>query len=246
MIDHIMLINLKRREDKWFFGLGWLRGLDYPEDCIVRFDAHDGLDYPDTQSVMKAAVADGFEFFSNYNRGESILQKTQLCWFWSYCSALRAIVEMDKIVMLLLDDMLPFKNWDWRRVHHLVSECCKLSREKGQNFKGLQLLYGNMPDLKLPDVPLYSSMLREGLYGLNENGYVFSPQGARIFLEVYGQQFPSEIISAGKEISARGAEDETYRNGWWTVLDEVAGSSRKWESDLWGAERLYDENTANG
>ena len=89
-------------------------------------------------------------------------------------------------------------------------------------------------------------MLREGLYGLNENGYVFSAEGARIFLEVYSQQFPSEIISAGEEISRRGAEDETYRNGWWTVLDEVAGSSRKWESDLWGAERLYDEHIADG
>ena len=114
-----MLINLKRREDKWFFGLGWLHGLDYPGDRIIRFDAHDGLDYQDTESVVKAAVADGFEFFSNYNGGDSNVDKHQLCWFWSYCFALRTIVEMDKIVMLLLDDMLPFKNWDWRRIHHL-------------------------------------------------------------------------------------------------------------------------------
>lgn len=239
MIDHIMLINLKRREDKWFFGFGWLNGLGYPGDRIIRFEAHDGKHYQDTQSVVKAAVADGFQFFSNYGGGDSILEKHQLCWFWSYSSALRAIVEMDKIVMLLLDDMLPRSNWQWSRLHALVHECYNASREKEQNFKGLQLLYGMSAQLRLPDIPVYSSMLREGLYGLNENGYVFSKEGAGMFLEVYSQQFPSEIISAGKEISARGSKDKTYRNGWWTVLDEVVGYSYDWDSDLWGAERLY-------
>ena len=31
--------------------------------------------------------------------------------------------------------------------------------------------------------------------GLNENGYVFSRDGASMFLEVYGEQFPKEIIA---------------------------------------------------
>ena len=241
MIDNIMLINLKRRKDKWFFGFGWLHGLGYPGDRIIRFDAHDGKDYETTQDVVAAAVVDGFEFFGNYNDGEAILKKHQLCWFWSYCGALRTIIEMDKTVMLLLDDMLPYKNWQWNRTSALVSECIKANADEGQSFKGLQLCYGMTPQRRPPDVPIYSSMLREGIFGLNENGYVFSKDGASMFLEVYGEQFPKEIVFAGETISIRGLENDEYRKGWWTVLDEVVGYSFDWESDLWGAERLYGE-----
>ena len=61
--------------------------------------------------------------------------------------------------------MLPKKNWDWDRSNALVNECYEKNRYEVLNFKGLQLCCGMSPQLRFPDVPIYSSMLREGIYG---------------------------------------------------------------------------------
>lgn len=251
-IDHVMLINLKRREDKWFFALGWLNALGYPvhgdevergdnswSDRIIRFEARDGQDYKDTQSVIDAAVADGFDYFKNYNVDEpyasadSAIEIRTLCWKWTYMCALREIVHMDKCVMLLIDEILPVQTWDWDRLNRLVSECDAADKRNGRGFKGLQLRHKCTPFRKLPNVPYYSSMLREGLWGINENGYVFSRSGARMFLNAYAQFFPEEIISITEMLAKRGITNKQYRDGWWTVLDEVIDDNYRWKSDLW-------------
>lgn len=256
MIDHVMLINLKRRTDKWFFALGHLQALGYPvegderrrgdqswSNNIIRFEAHDGQDYKDIQSVIAAAVADGFAFFGNfydacekdYDLSGDNVEIRKLCWRWTYAAALRAIEEMNKRVMLLIDDILPVQNWDWDRLNRLVVECVEADRHHGRRFKGLQLRYKCSPDRRLPETPYYGSMLREGLWGINENGYVFSRSGARMFFNTYKEKFPLEIIAAGEEIARRGVTNKRYRSGWWTVRDEAIKGNYVWKSNLWGA-----------
>ena len=77
-IDYIMLMNLERRIDKWWYALGHLTALNYPvkgnerknpqkpwSDQIIRFISHDGRVYDSTQTVIDAAVDDGWLFLKN-------------------------------------------------------------------------------------------------------------------------------------------------------------------------------------
>ena len=233
MIDHVMLMNLKRREDKWYFALGNLCHAGFERDSVIRFHSHDGLDYESTSAVVEAAVADGFEYFSKFDWEDTKKRRAYLCWVWTYVSALRQIIQMNKRVMLLIDDALPFQSWNFGRFNKLVDECVEADKREGRRFKGLQLRFACNPKILLPTVKIYSSMLCEGLYGINENGYVLSRPGARMFLDTYKNLFPLDINEMTKFIAKRGETNKKYRSGFWTVLDEVL-TTHKWESDLWG------------
>ena len=236
MIDHVMLMSLKRREDKWYFALGSLHHADFPLDRVIRFHSHDGQDYESTQSVVEAAVADGFPYFGNYDGANNKRRQAYLCWLWTYVSALRQIVQMNERVMLLIDDILPIPAWDWDRLCGLVRQCVEADRREKRIFKGLQLRFECTPDRLLPKIPYYSSMLREGLYSINENGYILSRSGARMFLNEYKDLFPKDIIAITELIARRGITNKRYRSGFWTVLDEVVQDyASDWKnSDLWG------------
>ena len=237
MIDHVMLMNLKRRDDKWYFALGNLQHAGFRLNRVIRFHSHDGLDYDSTDAIIKAAVADDFPYFVNYNDEDNKLRRAQLCWFWTYVSALRDIVRMNKRVMLLIDDVLPVRDWSWDRLCALTEECIKADKREGRSFRGIQLRHACNPTRRLPKIEIYSSVVSEGLYGLNENGYILSKSGADMFLNVYEEVFPLEIIFITEFISKRGVTNKRYRSGFWTVLDEVIGDydGEPWKkSDLWG------------
>ena len=231
-----MLLNLKRRNDKWYFALGSLHHAGFPLNKIIRFHSHDALDYESTESVVVAAVKDGFPYFENYEGECSNQQTAYLCWIWTYLSALRKIDQMNKRVMLLIDDILPISTWDYNRLGSLVSKCVGADKHHKRIFKALQLRYECGSDLLLPKIPYYSSVLRRGLYGLNENGYILSRSGARMFMDVYEELFPGDIISITEYIAKRGVTNKKYRAGFWTVLDEVIKDYRvEWKtSDLRG------------
>ena len=53
----VMVSNLDRRRDRWFYCLGWLRALGVSEDRIIRFNAHDGKDYDSRESARADAMA---------------------------------------------------------------------------------------------------------------------------------------------------------------------------------------------
>ena len=67
MLERIHILNLKRREDKWNYALGWLMSLNYPIGVLNRFIAHDGLDYDDIDTIVRAAESDGFDLSCKYD-----------------------------------------------------------------------------------------------------------------------------------------------------------------------------------
>ena len=234
MIDHVMLMNLKRREDKWFFALGALRAFGFPffgdnapwGDTIIRFISHDAEDYENTEDVMAAAVADGFPYFERFEH-RSDQAKRILSWMWTFNSALRKIAEMDKIVMLLIDDMLPRETWTWGRLNSLMNEC--------KNLKGLQLRRNCRGDLYVPPVPPFTSLLQQGFAGANDNGVVLSGNGAEIMLEVGAEHFGNgDTPQIFEEVARRGLTDRKYFEGFYSVLEAVIDMGCYfWESDLW-------------
>ena len=228
MIDHVMLMNLKRREDKWFFALGALRhaGFKVDGDVIIRFFSHDAEDYEDVEAVMKAASADGFPYFEKFKYRDEQAKRT-LAWMWTYHSALRKIAEMDKIVMLLIDDMLPMEYWNRGRFDNLVRECSHL--------KGLQLKTNFQASLSRRPPIYFSSILQRGFAGANDNGVVLSKIGAEIMLEVAADHFGNgDTPQIFEEVARRGLTDRKYFEGFYSVLEAVIDMGCYfWESDLW-------------
>ena len=149
-------------------------------------------------------------------------------------SALRYIVNLeDKNVMLLIDDILPNYEWDFHRLNGLVEKCHRLDAKHNRTFRALQLRHGNNAALKMPDIPLYTSILRQGIYGLNENGYVMSTAGAQSFLDVYPDLFPDEDVLGMPKYFAERVYCEKCRSGFWTAFDEIILPNFRWRSDVW-------------
>ena len=206
------------------FRSGHLDAQGFPLDKVIRFHSHDGMAFDSVADVIESAVADGFSYFRKYSEDREIddrdaVRKARLCWFWTYVSALRKIVEMNKRVLLFIDDCLPKRNWDYKRLRDLVEECEVFCKKEGTTFKILQLSARCDASIHLPDIPYYSSMLRKGLYGIDEGGYVFSRSGARLFLKLYEDIFPKEIIYIAEHISKRGVTNKKFEDGFWTVID---------------------------
>ena len=234
MIDQVLVMNLKRREDKWYFMLGALGVSDFPirdKNIIRRFEAHDARQYVDCASVISAACQDGFPYFEKYSkfRLKDEYAKRLYAYHWTCVSALREIVQLDKIVMLLFDESTPVFGWNWNRYKGVVSKCYDLS----SNFRGVQLRTQSPAEIFQPIRQPYDSILAEGLCGENETAIVLSKSGAQMLLDIHKEFFPDEFKQNIQTISQRGFIDEKYRDGFWHVLDEIMFHNiYHWNTDL--------------
>ena len=236
MIDNILIMNLERREDKWWFALGELHALDFPfygdktlwGDTIIRYIAHDGLDYPDAEAVHRAAVADGFPYFEKFR----MEHPNPAAWHWTFASALRHIREMDTTTLLLIDDFFPIQGWTFRRLCKLIEEASG-ERESHGEFRGLQLCHSNKAqERRSPYLP-HTSMLAKGFAGRADFATVLTGAGADMMLKVHSEppfDFPDWNF---QEVARRGIVDPYYSEGLWHTLDAVVHLGFfGWESDL--------------
>ena len=239
MIDHVMLMNLERREDKWYFALGALRACDFPfsgdnapwGNTIIRFLSHDAEDYEDIELLIDAASADGFTYFERYPWRDEQGKRT-LAWLWTWHGALREIANMDdKIVMLLIDDFLPKSNWTYGRFRKLVREC---HATKILPFKGIQLRTSDRAEYVYPNQFAYTSCLRQGFYSSNNNAFILSSMGALLLLETSIEVFPKDSVHSVYVEASKQANDVDRRQGFWSTLDDIVDMGYySWESDLW-------------
>ena len=109
MIDRVYLLNLPHRTDRKYFMLGHLETINVPYDRLCIFEAKDGNDYETTGDVIDAAVADGFDFFSSWEVGQT---RTQLAYKWNWCLMLREIMELQIHAFILLDDRILTVDWE--------------------------------------------------------------------------------------------------------------------------------------
>ena len=169
ILDYVMPMNLERRKDKWYFILGCLRKIGFQPTQIIRFISHDAQDYQDIPSICEAMRADGFD----YDASDPIISSTDiriLARIWTIQSALQKIVELDKTVLLLIDDFSPVAHWTYNRLNHLVQECYRCEVDHGP-FRLLQLSHSYDPCDRNIHEP-HTSMLSKGLSGFNGWGGV--------------------------------------------------------------------------
>ena len=236
MLEHVMLLNLQAREDKFYYALGWLARLDFPfggrthpwGDTIIRYIAHDGSDYKDKTEVIDAAVADGFTYFDKFY----YIKLRDIAWCWTWAAALRKIVDMKKTVLLLIDDCLPM--WEWYRLRLLTNSCYQSESDHGE-FRALQL--NTKPphcDITPVEPEPYSYMLAKGFYGKGDYGFILNALGAQMLLDMQSQlcSLPPRIIC---EIAKRGLNSTEYFSGLWHTLDKIVQNEPgiTWKSDLY-------------
>lgn len=226
MIDRIIIPNLKRREDKWHFMLGALHhaGLNINrEDFIIRHIAHDGKDYRDDIQVRDAAIADGFNSFTRFDGQHNRLPATNMAWFWTWHSVMRTITEMPtgSIVLFLIDDVYPARNYTWERINNLAYDVTQI---KGHgDFRGLQL-HQDFEAHEYRPIPLISSsILSYGWQSRSDVALLLTPEGAEILMNVFAdfQQGPTTTHDVIQSLVNQANDNDNFYKGFWHTIENV-------------------------
>ena len=233
-VDRAMLINLKRREDKYWFAIGRLSVLDFDVrpyiDQVIRFIAHDGQDYPDAESVRQAAIADGFPEFAD--EGFKLFNRKHTAWCWTMRCALRRIVKMEpENVLLMLDDHLPKWTWTWHRFRLLLEMTQIMDPDHG--FRLIQLIHtikGDETSDWMKPKP-HESVLQKGVCGIGDGALILNADGARLLLEIAAQPPFGDGFDVFESLAKRQDEAEIFY-GLWHTIDDACEPNHEWESDL--------------
>ena len=233
MINYVMITNLERDLDRFYFALGRLSAVGFDissvHNPIVRHIAHDGRDYPSEEEVREAAIADGFAEFELY---DYLVSRTRAAWWWTWRCALRHIIELDAVVLLLIDDWMPQPQWTWNRIVGLAGAA---SRFKEHGFRIIQLLGSQYSDevthsaiieeahscTVIPEGLGYNTVLRKGLAGVANQATILTKEGAALLLDMSAiPPLYSPECDFGK-IAARQADPEYFWGLWHTSEDVV-------------------------
>ena len=243
MIEATVLINLKRREDKFFYALGALRSLDFPFTRatmanpggrdIIRFDAHDGLDYPSLDAIVDAAVADGFPHLVRLAeviaRAANGMERTEFASNWSTVSAFRYLIELNKPVLLLLDDMLPTYRWPYRRIEGLAMAASRLK----PSFRALQLgmFIGNYRQTRKYEYEIATPHLAPGFVSGFNGGYYLAPEGAKFLYDLYVNPPHLRSIRKIEYVTRHSLKHPEFSEGLWHVVEPVIEPLWRYDSD---------------
>ena len=222
----VMILNLERREDRYWCVIGALSTLEFNVyDDVQRFLTHDGIAYKDTKAVHEAAIADGFEEFSEWRAN----YRAEAAWFWSYRCALRQIAEMDESVLLLTDDYAPKNNWTADRLWWLVHECFQADPDHG--FRILQLNYSASVAHRVDHTPATSN-LAIGLAGYSDYALILNAEGAQLVLDTMRTHPGASPEETYHILRCEQANPEIYL-GLWHTIDPICRKLYEFSSDNW-------------
>ena len=188
MIEKILVLNLPEKQDRYWFAKGHLVALGAPLWCIEMHPAIKATDFRDMDEMQSKAVEAGFPFLKDewYVQRD---ERGQLAMVWNWCEMLRTVIESDSTSLIMLDD---------RALTISFFELCGLVWwlcQKEQPFHALQLqsLLFNFgtpdePIAYMPDCGHDFAFINEGFRGNGDYATVFSPAGARRFLDVIAER----------------------------------------------------------
>ena len=227
MIEKVVVMNLEKRVDKLYFVMGALQVAGFPvkthktgvswDDFFVRSLSHDGDLYANVDDICTAAIADGFNWFSSYREKAERYSKYVVAWAWTWGSTLRKIAELDKTVMLLIDDITPTYMWAYHRYCLLAGECAQ-----DPNFKVLQLrTQADRLPKRLPSVKYLTSLIGRGFMERINHGLILNKAGAEILLEV--QAIPPIMYPNADtmKVAKWGQKDQKFFDGLYHTLNHV-------------------------
>lgn len=184
---NVVVPNLDRRQDRWYFCLGWLRARGFPDENIERFSAHDGNDYATRDDARLAALKQ----FPNSMYLDQNVAKHYYCWSWTWYDIMTKIAAQPDgtCTLLLVDD------WRLRFSHDTVCKQIKRLREECNALKMIQYVhssqapegYEDEPPLPIGEVVPRLPYFRRGLTTSGDAANILSPVGAREILAVANQ-----------------------------------------------------------
>ena len=190
-----------------------MQAYEYPLEDKVFFQVEPDAEHSGERSTLGTelalrAMSDGFPFFKHLIFDEENNRPLERCktnihilaQHWSFCRIYRRIIEMDKVVMVLHDDVLPKATY--REINDKVNQ---LKREEGE-FRLWQYHWFKRPNLDkhlihdCPDLTLPTSVegVRKGLAGRGDKINIISPAGAKWMLEL-SEDFITRKNHAGAE-----------------------------------------------
>ena len=186
MIDKVIVMNLPERTDRKWFMYGHLATIGVAYPLIEVFPARNASHYTDIADVLADAHSDGFHFFADWeNARQDEIKHAVIIWNW--CAILRRIVDSGHTSLVLLDDRVITARFN--ELCGLVSIC----KARPYPFHALQLqhlLCDFNNDESIDNEPLWpqSNDLASGFAGNGDYATVFSPAGARWFLELVAER----------------------------------------------------------
>ena len=229
-IQEILVLNLKERMDRYHAVYGALHAAGANTNDIKRWEAMPASDYKDTAALVDAAVKDGFpEFQTLFENNGMSGRSTKNAQFWSYCQMLRYIAERNITAVILYDDRY-ITNWSQLANVYSCMKNIEDNPDSGVVLDVLQLEYYHddhhqivniytHPDKFSVPYPCLPYIL-QGPLGQSENAMLFTPNGAKFFLQRLLNFFNDSI-----EHTLIGLIDPPVeeRNGFWTCNYPAVG-----------------------
>lgn len=185
---NVVVPNLDRRQDRWYFCLGWLKARGFSDANIERFSAHDGDDYENIEAAREAALKQ----FPNSAYLDQNVAKHYYCWSWTWYDIMTNIAAQSQegiFTLALVDDWIANFNYDeiCEHIRFLRGECDSLKMIQYVESSQVPGHYKDEPLLPVGDVVPGLPYYRRGLTKSGDAANMLSPVGAREILAVANQ-----------------------------------------------------------
>lgn len=223
-LTQAMYINLDRQPERDYYVRGMLSGMDTPLDRTVRIAAKDGQLYPDKRSICQGAVQDDFPFFEDVWI-DTWMSISRLAGLWSWCVALRSIIEKSQTTLLMVDDYCLRQEWHrFRALVADINEPLKIIQVPAcyphfeQDVESIRTL---IPPRYIRH---YNLMLNYGFHGMGDGITIYSPDGAKLMLEWIAEdpyENPEKQIYHHSDREIPGCFSVKYPYLWSGTLDQT-------------------------
>ena len=222
-IQEILVLNLKDRVDRYYSVYGALCAAGAPVEKIKRWEAMPASDYKNIEALVDAAGKDGFPEFQRLLENNKFSPRlAKAAQFWSYCQMLRHIGQEQRVTVILYDDRY-ITNWSQLAAVYCYMKEIEQNPDTGVAFDILQLEYYHdftnqivniyaHPDKYSRPYPMMPHIL-QGPLGASENAMLYTPEGAKFFLDRLLNTFNDSIETSLTGLIHLPPEE---RGGFWT------------------------------
>ena len=234
-IDEVIILNLPYRMDRRLIIYGANRAGHVPQDRIRMWNAVPASEFENLGAVAGLAKEKGW---SGFDENETIRDKRRIAvaaQAYSYFEMLTHIVENEITALILYDDRYVIDFDQLTGIYDIIMKSLKEDRAQSP-FRMLQCEYyftsphnAKIESAAHPNIPI----LYEGPLGGSENAMLYSPAGARYFLEILENRICGHNIES--TLSKISHLPRAERQGIWTCENvELISGVFNFGSDISG------------
>ena len=187
-VSNIFIMTLKSTPNRKWGCLGALEAREFPMDRVHIVHGMDGLEYKTHEALIKDAVSDGFAFFAE---NEKFLERPigMVAGSWSACRVLRHVVEKQKTAIVMEDDWIFGIDYPEIKKRLKQLERARTSDDSEGSPTLIAALISKLHSRgKLRrSVKVVDQYWIEGVPASAACANVFTPDGAKLALELFGE-----------------------------------------------------------